>query len=315
MLNLEELRKVEMIVTHENCPDGMASAMILRDVLPKARIAFLQYGMEGYANLPVVPHMLFCDISPPRGRAHLFVEAEAIVLDHHKTAKDVVELFGDRGVFADEKERPGVSGAVLAYEEVWLPLMPPGVMKGDLSPLNPVGRFARLAGIRDTWQKNDPEWPVACSQANALLFYPVEHWMSNRVSYLTENEMAIGRIVGQKRESTLAKVCERVFAWTYRDVRIAILSIGNLVSDAAEVLRNEFDLILSFSYTIDPIHKQPKLLVSCRSGETDFDVGKLAQHFKGGGHTKAAGFEIDVFETSPNPYTTIQERLRQYLDA
>lgn len=44
MLNVDELRSVNHIITHANCADGIASAMLLTWVLPDARVSFVQYG-------------------------------------------------------------------------------------------------------------------------------------------------------------------------------------------------------------------------------------------------------------------------------
>ena len=100
------------------CPDGRASAIILHDAFPAAKVVFLTHDTQEYLELPAEPDQVWCDIVPPHARASEFVAAGAWVLDHHKGAKDIVAMFGERGVFADEKERPGVSGAMLAWEFV-----------------------------------------------------------------------------------------------------------------------------------------------------------------------------------------------------
>lgn len=139
-IELSKLQAVKTIVTHDNCADGLASAMILRDVLPKAQLLFLQYNSPDHLNLEATEGMLFCDFSPPAGRVEEFTKAGAVVLDHHKGAKDIVAAFGEFGVFADEKDDPGVSGAVLAFREVWLPL----VHKGRIETLTEEQKFERL---------------------------------------------------------------------------------------------------------------------------------------------------------------------------
>lgn len=133
-IDLAKLEAVTTIVTHANCMDGLASAMILLDVLPSAKIVFCQYNTPDYLNLPATPNMLFCDITPPRDRAAEFVTAGSIVLDHHKTAKDIVLMFGANGVFGDEIANPGISGAMLAYQQVWVPLISSSPRTGNLTP-------------------------------------------------------------------------------------------------------------------------------------------------------------------------------------
>ena len=147
-----KLRAVRHIIAHDNCPDGVASAMILKQVLPDAKVSFVQYNTPEHESMAPEEHALFCDFSPatPEG----WVEKGAIVLDHHKTAKTVVEAFGELGVYADEAAEPGVCGALLAYREVWLQLAKEQY-EGEAEV---VETFSTLAGIRDTWQKHDSRW-------------------------------------------------------------------------------------------------------------------------------------------------------------
>ncbi len=44
MIPIETLRAVRTIITHANCPDGVASALILHQALPNAAIVFLAAG-------------------------------------------------------------------------------------------------------------------------------------------------------------------------------------------------------------------------------------------------------------------------------
>ena len=157
MIPVETLKAVRTIVTHEGCPDGIASAILLHDALPEAKIVFAQYGEPSLTDLVAEPGMLFCDIAPPPERAAAFVAEGAIVLDHHKQARAVVESFGPNGVFADEVADEGVSGAWLAYENVWLPLrvLDPALATGEAMNAR---ALARLAGIRDTWQRAAHDW-------------------------------------------------------------------------------------------------------------------------------------------------------------
>lgn len=139
MLTIDQLKSVKTIITHDHCPDGTASAILLHDVLPDAEVKFVQYNTEAHRTLVPTPGMLICDFSPflPKKEVEIegekkqvpdyekvqpFVDAGVIVLDHHKGAKKLVEMFGANGVFADEETEPGVSGAVLAFRHVWLPL-------------------------------------------------------------------------------------------------------------------------------------------------------------------------------------------------
>ena len=170
MIPVQKLKQVRTIITHANCPDGIASAILLHDALPSAQIKFVTHGTKEYRELPAEDWMLFCDITPPAERAHEFLPRVPVVLDDHKGAEHLVKTFTHH-VFADEKLEPGVSGAVLAYREVWDRLRHHG-LHGEAC------RFARLAGVRDTWQTSSPDFQRSNEQAVALTFWPVEKWLS-----------------------------------------------------------------------------------------------------------------------------------------
>jgi oligoribonuclease NrnB/cAMP/cGMP phosphodiesterase (DHH superfamily) len=316
-MTLSILKSVQTIYTHKNCPDGTASAMILKQAL-NLPIVFLQYGTEEYTNLQAIPGMLFCDTTPPHNRAQEFVDAGAFVLDHHKGAQDVVAMFGDRGVFADEKAEPGVCGAVLAYREVWVPL---------LGPDEGVEDFAKLAGVRDTWQIKDPRWDKACAQSSWVMFFGEEECLKAPIFWDPERwefRQRVGEMLFAEHMRKIAKAVEGSFKTSIHGLRIAILQGATKSSDSAEMLGEEskVDIVVGFSYYdggeegreqwSQNFSKGLKLVCSCRT-RTDFDVSKLAKFYGGGGHTKAAGFTVQVEECHYNPYLKILGLINNYI--
>lgn len=159
MISKEKLLQVSEIITHVNCADGIASAIILHDALPNAKISFVQYGTQEHRNLKPAPVgiTLFCDFSPHPETVQEFVKVGAIVLDHHKTAKDIVSAFGDNGVYGDEETALGTCGAMLAFREVWNVVEYPS-SKHDIYEL------AHLADIYDTHQVSNKLYKKACIQ-------------------------------------------------------------------------------------------------------------------------------------------------------
>lgn len=299
-MKLDILKGVNRIIVHGNCPDGMASAILLYDAL-KIEPEFHTHGMDNFQNLKITPNTLFCDICPPEHLVDQFVDAGGIVLDHHKAAEHLVKRFGERGVFADEKDEPGVSGGTLAYQEVWFPSMNRHLNKGFTF----AKQFARLAGIRDTWQKHEEHWEVACHQAAGLTFYPWKHW-KNEVDrngrdgdkYLQfRDEMAVGKLIFENRMSK-AQVCadEAHIVTNEKGLRVAVFNDhDHLTSDVADILRAEgVNVIAGFFYSkASEDSPYPVLCYSLRS-DGSFDVSEFAQRFGGGGHTKAAGYHKSI---------------------
>lgn len=307
---LEKLLAVKTIVVHDKCPDGIISALILQDALGDVAVKFVQYQTPEADALVAEPGMLFCDFSPPPNRAEDFVKVGAIVLDHHKTAEAVVRLFGGDGIYADE---PGVSGATLAYREVWRPIYEsvkddPSRNKCSQHPAF-IEETATIAGIRDTWQKTDPRWEDACIQAQGVLFPPMEYFTNNGDMILGSEWRKLlwcGKIRLDKIRKTAARAVRDGFKFTTpKGTKVVVFSGVKLASDAAEVPEAaDFDLIVGFDVFVD--HGVPKLICSTRSRK-EFDCAAFCKANGGGGHLRAAGFNIE--NPTLIPWAHVQERV------
>jgi hypothetical protein len=308
MIPIEKLKQVRTIVTHKDCPDGIASAILLHDALPNAEVKFLTHGEKAYAELPAKDWMLFCDIAPPQPRAHEFLPRVPIVLDHHKGAEHLVKSFTHH-VFADEKLEPGVSGAVLAFREVWEPLRKQNLPHVHDHRFHRAKGFAEMAGIRDTWQSDHMLFGLSSEQAEALRFWPVEQWLGI-VDPFDGTDMAnmlnIGRALWAKKLDAAQRAIGkawRVSTSSSKPIRCVIFEGTHLTSDAAEIIGEEADLIIGFGFSVEENWHQ--LHVSMRS-HTDVNCFALAKTFGGGGHTKAAGYTTKfLFEEAMNPYNEV----------
>jgi hypothetical protein len=288
--------RVTKLVTHDACADGLASAMIVKDALPHVEVVFAQYGQPSLESLAPSSGLLFVDISPPRERAGAFVDAGAIVLDHHKHARDVVELFGDRGVFADELARPGSSGASLAYEHVWCPNTPRGY--GGHAD---VQGFARLVGIRDTWQRQSPSWELASDLQVVLMGMPRAQWLRpGGIARAVSNDcLELGQLWRAQRTETVSKICSAGTATLVDPAgrQWAAFPDGHrYTSDVAEAMRARGVAVTCgwFQTVEDGAVRTVLSLRSDGSWQNPLDVGALCKSFGGGGHTRAAGCRIGV---------------------
>ncbi len=288
------LAAVKTIVAHDGCADGTASAILLHDALPDAEVIFADYGSSA-AKLVAAPGMLFCDFSPPPARVEEFLAARSIVLDHHRTAKPIVARFGDRGVFGDEVEDPGVSGAVLAYRHVWLPL------RGTSPEHDFAEWFATAAGARDTWQTSSLVWHDGCVQHAVLHALRQAHWLDTGLTALAASWKVRYQWLGEELLAKERDRLERAIASAHRfttpsGVRaIAIHGLG-FASDAAERLTGEVDVVIA--YDLGDEAGTPVIRASLRS-HTSFDCADFAERFGGGGHTRAAGFAMRLDEPHP----------------
>lgn len=327
MLTTAMLEGVTKIVTHDHCPDGLASAIILLDAyhdrLRAKDVEFVSYNSERHNTMPAKPGMLFCDFSPPLERAQEFVDAGTIVLDHHK--KERVDPYGERGVFGNTKA--GESGAVLAFREVWCRAStfnhrnPNHFVVPTSDPTNKYGGiyeevqyFAFLAGVRDTWQKHQPEWRQACEQTEALMFYPRAEWLDiddlgadwSHIGH----RLDIGRTLYEKRQEKCRDILRYANEFTSARGRRIVLVNTLETSDVGEMLNREPEdgtprpsALIGFQYLVDG--GVEKIQLSCRSTH-DLLVEPFAKSFPGGGgHDRAAGFKIEASD-SDGPYRFIE---------
>lgn len=294
-MNFEKTTKV---VSHDGCPDGIASAMIVKDAIPSAEIVFMQYNTEAHKALEPQEGVLFVDFSPfvgnDMGLLVAWAESGSLILDHHKTARPIVEAFGEHGIFGDELANPGVCGAVLAYNHVWKPV------KNHESEL--IERFARLAGVRDTWLKSSPEWNTACEQASTLQFIPQEKWLEKPIYehlYTWQIKYGfLGKLLIEKHQASVKKAIDGAFKWVSpKGTRVVLFQGVHLTSDAAEMLGNEADLIIGYTSFCE--NGELQTVFSTRT-QGDFDCSSFCKLNGGGGHTKAAGFKLNAdFNSHP----------------
>lgn len=293
--------EIQHIVSHCNsptkgCPDGIASALILKDAFPEASLEFVCYNSVKHREMKVRPGMIFVDMTPHRDLVQQFVKAGAYVLDHHKHAKDIVDAFGKRGMFADENEQPGVSGALLAFQ-VWERSKTYTDLRKDTLWKLELSKMAYLAGIRDTWQKRSEDWAEACAQAETLLFFE-DQLFDQEPPWPTRQQMLIGhKLMSERRwEANELAASFSIRIHKAGDTFFKFGFFNDLdTSDVGEAARTQgldIDFICGFGYRTDCERGPLKLIFSLRSVRDGFDVGAIAKANGGGGHTAAAGFTI-----------------------
>lgn len=407
MIPIEVLKRVAVVYSHENCPDGIASTMILKDAFrilgTSPRIEFLAHGTIEHriaanctsSHVPVdsackkyqrgmvdgrcvyCDHeehchpgpgatceigsgeeastidcniALFCDIAPHVEAAEHARLAGAIVLDHHKSAEELVRSFGELGVFADEKLEPGVSGAVLAFREVWVPARNYAAKNSTewtFQAETNTKDFAECVGARDTWQTKDPRFQRGQWISKMLMSKPASYWFdyqmghdgSRHPPYLTDSEVEIGCALFEAHEEAVRQAVDQCVEYSfatnvmdsmpphYCGVRLLVFqeqaSGFRLTSDVAEAIRQErgkathdATVVAGFSYVVDKSGGEPRLLYSLR-GLNGFDVAAFAKANGGGGHTAAAGFSIALRThgcvTMTDPYEEVRRRLETFL--
>lgn len=306
MLSVDDLNRVHTAVCHRNgearpCPDGTASAILVHDALPKARIAFASH--EELRDFPIEEGLLFCDVTPPESWMIRAGEARArpILLDHHETARRVVEM-SPLGVFASH---PSQSGATLAYRHVWRPIME--MMGRSVFDHHDRGerarRFALLASVRDTFQKSSEDWEAACFQAEALALHEWEDFAEIGDPFGDGDGGGFGRLtamLGAGRPLFRKRMAVAAQAWrgaikveTHAGTKLGIVNTLD-TSDVEEHAAKEGSVVVGFQLVASASseHDRPIMRLSLRS--SFHDVGAFCQWLGGGGHRAAAGASVDA---------------------
>lgn len=316
-LTIEDLKRVQEIYVHGNCPDGRASAMVLREafhylwleglIAAKPSIEFIMHGSTRHAaatsrTFSSVPG-LFCDIAPMAGNAP-HADCNTIVLDHHVSAAARVKEY-PLGIYDSE---PGVSGAVLAWREVWLLVFQHSRKMQEMatSYAAQVETFVRTIGARDTWDKRDPITFEHGQWASKFVMTMSEDECTCRAPFLSKDEWVFGAQLFHEHLRIVKEAIDGVH-WVMFEppadpVALAIFQDNangfRLTSDVADSLRetrarvpNRVEkhlIVVGFFLTVE--HNEPVWNISLRSDT--LDVSDLAKRWGGGGHKAAAGITV-----------------------
>lgn len=269
-----------------DCPDGLAAAWVASKAHPKAEIIGCWYQCPA-ENLPRVEpgdNLIIVDFSFPKQILLEWEEigAEILVIDHHKTAK---EMLGDVSSFSknirveiNEEE----CGATLAWKYFF--------------PDQQAPWFLMHIKDRDLWNFNfyatEPLHEVFGRLGRSFeLFDLVLHYGEVSIACL----ISLGELLLASKRKLVSSICDRaqlgeVAGYPYIPHVALEAEEDRLVSDICQELYTKrypnapFVACLTSNGTW-----------SLRSNKNHpnggFDVGSLAAKFGGGGHHNASGFK------------------------
>lgn len=318
---------VTRIVTHAHCADGMASALILHDTFPMATVEFHKYNSREHREMEIEKGMLFCDFSPHPDKVQECLEAQTIVLDHHK--KETVQPFLDvgLGVWADNstEEESTCSGAALAAALRQFVL--PNEIRHDAAIAElarlagiydaAIAELARLAGIYDTWRNKHPDFAAAREQAAALTWWEPEELLAKPWGDELSRCLDLGRYILKKELKEAWELAANAVRFvTPKGTRVAVVPRSSIINEVAEKLGDSADVVCGFSFRSESTSlgaKNPFFMVckfSLRS-HTGYDVRSVCENFGGGGHRAAAGFELAGNRLMSSPEQAFMILLRE----
>lgn len=315
---VEKIAECDTIISHGHCADGSLSAYLLSLLIQRVHggkgkvkeVIFASY--TEIDSLPVRPGIVFCDFFPG-GRGDEYNEAGAIVLDHHATAKDDILRFGEtRGIYADAKENPGISGASLAWSAlhqanaIWNTLRHANALSRE--DMDALKELTDLIQIRDTWQKEDPRFKEASEISDALRFIPSYDLFTDRGTWIPRYSptslLGFLRdlspvVASNKRAKVEHLVKDAYFFRLLTGLKVAVIPSVSQTSDAMALLEGDVDVVVGFYLT-------PRGLGLSLRSTGSYNVAALAKENGGGGHFAAAGCSLPL-SMDRSPYLQIRE--------
>lgn len=278
-------KDVNLVIAHGNCPDGLGAAWAARKMHgDNIEYYFESYGSEKYPDV-TGKNVLMVDFAykSPEIMNDLNSKANSmLLLDHHKTAKEILEGKIDCDHIFDMNR----SGARMAWDFFF--------------PKRKAPNLIAYIEDRDLWKW---EFRESREYLAALNSYPqtfeTYDWVfsldnDNDDYYGLEDFMSEGRAIvrcqKQMVENAVKKAAKGLLiAPDGENYKCSFLNSATLelVSDIGHELAKESGIGLVWGYS----HKDSKMHCSLRSiGE--IDVSKIANKFGGGGHRNASGFEF-----------------------
>lgn len=310
MITKEDLEAVTAVYFHESCPDGTAAAMVCRAALhDDVKFYSVQYGTDFMAKLEPRPNQLFVDITPPIPRWEEWKAVSPIVLDHHETARHVTEGLG--GLYGLNETH---SGALLAYDHVLSPLAGSGTAESEaVEDLAQWRDFAELAMVRDTWKKDHPRWREACALAMALQFHGSKKLIERvgQGNFPFAELHGLGNMLLEQAERKTKLVARGAYHKALQtpagELKTAYFNCTEkIISDVANLLLDEgADVAIGYFHLFED--GEMRTSVSVRTNGR-VAANKIAKHYGGGGHERAAGFRLPVAE-APAPEELSQKIL------
>jgi hypothetical protein len=299
---------MDLILYHNNCPDGWCAAFIAKMKYPEAELVPLNHGL-GAGSLLDIMHgakdrdVLMVDYSLRTRELNDRLNSVAKsfrILDHHKTAQ--VALEGASYATFDMKR----SGAGLAWDYLFGKDSSLTKSASGASRTGGLGEIIYMDASRPRpWWVNYTEdqdlwnWALPNSQEiNAFLMVQprtIEEWS---VLTMLDKDSAgraghgVRQYIEYYTRSVVAEAQEGVLVFEGRNYRTAVLNIPYAgVSEAGNALvKAGYEIGLAWFERHDGV-----MQFSLRSEKSgDVDVSIIAKNYGGGGHKSAAGFQVSV---------------------
>lgn len=277
-------------IYHNKDLDGFTSGAIVKRKFPEAKLIGYDYGQPLQMDITGEP-VIMVDVSVPMSTMVKIASLSNFRftwIDHHASAiKDYKEFVGEGESFCTAVLEDGIA----ACEGAWKHLFP-----GEEMPTG-----IKLLGEYDTWRNQDKDrWE------NRILPYQFGMRMhcNSPETFPWDKVAGIGceqivndgiTVLKYQREQN-AKACKSSFEFEFEGLRAICLNGGGFNSDVFKSVYDEtkHDVMMPFMFN------GKFWTFSLYTTKDEIDCSVIAKKRGGGGHKKAAGFQVnDVREIFP----------------
>lgn len=261
---------VNLVIYHANCTDGFGAAYAAWKLLGDRA----EYHAAKHGEPPpdvTGKNVVVLDFSYDNATTkRLIKEAKSfLVIDHHKSA--VVELHDVTCTRFDMNH----SGAMLA----WKFFHP-----GKESP-----RLIKFIEDRDLWR-----WEIPYSKEFSAAFDMVPFDFEEFDKYLddsaVDNAQERGSYILAYSKTVISKIAKQAVPRKMDGKDVLVVNSSHWMSEIGAALSPKCDFAVIWFYD----HDTCQVKVSLRAHHEDSDVSEIAKKYGGGGHRKAAGFNLPV---------------------
>lgn len=280
-----------VVLYHASCSDGFGAAWVANKTLAARNPIYLpvNYGQEPPAEAFSGRGLYILDFSyPAEVMERLCSLARFLVcLDHHKSAKAVLEPLAKFHAVHDSHVQIHFdltkSGARLTWEHF------------NSKAINEAPSLVAYVEDRDLWK-----WALPDSKAvNAYIrSWPMDFFTWDRLDADLRDEQRFAQSVAQGeailryQAQVLNTHVKNAIEVTVGGHKVLCVNATTLISEIGEALAK--DRPFGATWFQDKLGRR---IYSLRSRQGGVDVSEVARQYGGGGHIRAAGFELEPGQT------------------
>ena len=263
-----EATSINCVIYHADCTDGFGAAYSAwKQLGNRAEYHACKHG----TTPPDIKdkNVVILDFSFDNATTKKMIESanSLLIIDHHKSA--MVELHDISNTRFDMSK----SGAMLSWEFFHPGKEPP--------------KFIRYIQDRDLWAW-ELEYSKEFSAAFDMVPFEFEEFEKFEDDSVFDDACKRGSYILAYSKTVVKKVCEKAVSRKYNGMKVLVVNSSHWMSEIGARLAPDCDFAVIWYYD----HQDRINKVSLRAFHDALDVSEIAKQFGGGGHKKAAGFQI-----------------------